>query len=63
MRDELLNVELFDTLLEAKVLIECWRVHVSSSQLAGLPPAGSGDDPDQHNLSSGSTKGQTNHES
>ena len=26
MRDELLNVEIFDTLLEAKVLIERWRV-------------------------------------
>ncbi len=25
MRDELLNVELFDTLLEAKILIERWR--------------------------------------
>ena len=25
MRDELLNGELFDTLLEAKVLIEDWR--------------------------------------
>ncbi len=24
-RDELLNGEIFDTLLEAKVVIECWR--------------------------------------
>jgi putative transposase len=33
LRDELLNVELFDTLLEAKVLIERWRVHYNTVRL------------------------------
>ena len=33
LRDELLNVELFDTLLEAKVLIERWRVHYKTLRL------------------------------
>jgi transposase InsO family protein len=30
LRDELLNTELFDTLLEARVLIERWRVHYNT---------------------------------
>ena len=30
LRDELLNVELFDTLLEARVLIERWRKHYNT---------------------------------
>jgi len=30
LRDELLNCELFDTLLEAKVLIERWRRHYNT---------------------------------
>ncbi len=38
LRDELLNMERFDTLLEARVLIESWRVHHNSVRLhsAGL---------------------------
>lgn len=43
LRDELLNGEIFDTLLEAKVLIERWRVHYntvrSHSALGYRPPA------------------------
>jgi transposase InsO family protein len=42
-RDELLNREIFDTLLEAKVLIERWRVHYNTvrlhSSLGYRPPA------------------------
>ncbi len=42
MRDEFLNGELFETLLEAKVLIERWRVHYNTvrphSALGGRPP-------------------------
>ncbi|HIA48864.1 MAG TPA: transposase, partial [Candidatus Hydrogenedentes bacterium] len=42
-RDELLNGEIFETLLEAKVLIERWRVHYNTvrphSTLGGRPPA------------------------
>ena len=42
-RDELLNTEIFDTLLEAKVLIERWRVHYNTvrmhSSLGYRPPA------------------------
>ena len=42
-RDELLNTELFDTLLEARVLIERWRVHYNTvrlpSSLGYRPPA------------------------
>ena len=42
LRYELLDVELFDTLLEAKVLIERWRVQYNPSpQFSGLPSAGS----------------------
>ena len=33
LRDELLNREIFDTLLEAKVLIERWRVHCNTERL------------------------------
>ena len=43
LRDELLNVEIFDTLLEANVLIECWRVEYNTvrphSSLRYRPPA------------------------
>jgi len=43
LRDELLNVELFDTLLEAKVLVERWRTHYNTvrphSSLGYRPPA------------------------
>ena len=43
LRDELLNCELFDTLLEAKVLIERWRRHYNTirphSSLDYQPPA------------------------
>ena len=43
LRDELLNTEVFNTLLEAKVLIEQWRVHDNTirphSSLGYRPPA------------------------
>jgi transposase InsO family protein len=43
LRDELLNREIFDTLLEAKVLIERWRRHYNTirphSALGYRPPA------------------------
>ena len=43
LRDELLNMEVFNTLLEAKVLIEQWRVHYNTvrphSSLNYRPPA------------------------
>jgi transposase InsO family protein len=43
MRDQLLNGELFYTLLEAKIIIERWRRHFNEvrphSSLGGLPPA------------------------
>ena len=43
LRDELLNREVFDTLLEAKVLIERWRIHDNTvrlhSSLGYRPPA------------------------
>ena len=43
LRDELLNAELFDTLLEAKVLVERWRTVYNTvrphSSLDYLPPA------------------------
>jgi len=43
LRDELLNAEIFDTLLEAKVLIERWRCHYNTvrphSSLGYRPPA------------------------
>jgi len=43
LRDELLNVELFDTLLEAQVLVERWRTHYNTvrphSSLGYKPPA------------------------
>jgi len=43
LRDELLNGEIFDTLLEAKVLIECWRREYNTirphSALGYTPPA------------------------
>jgi putative transposase len=43
LRDELLNVEVFDTLLEAQVLVERWRIHYNTvrphSSLGYRPPA------------------------
>lgn len=43
LRDELLNAEVFNTLTEAKVLIELWRVHYNTvrphSSLGYRPPA------------------------
>ncbi len=43
LRDELLNVEIFDTLWEAKVLVERWRREYNQrrphSALAYRPPA------------------------
>ena len=43
LRDELLNVDIFDTLYEAKVLIERWRKHYNQvrphSSLGYKPPA------------------------
>jgi transposase InsO family protein len=43
MRDELLNLEIFDTLLEAQVLTERWRVEYNTirphSSLGYRPPA------------------------
>ena len=42
LRDEFLNGEIFETLFEAKVLIERWRVHYNTvrphSALNGRPP-------------------------
>jgi putative transposase len=43
LRDELLNAEVFNTLAEARVLIEQWRVHYNTvrphSSLGYRPPA------------------------
>jgi len=43
MRDELLNAEIFDTMAEAKVLIEGWRAYYNTvrphSSLDYRPPA------------------------
>ena len=43
LRDELLNLEIFDTVLEAKVLVERWRRHYNAvrphSSLGYRPPA------------------------
>jgi putative transposase len=43
LRDELLNVEVFDSLLEAQVLVERWRIHYNTvrphSSLGYRPPA------------------------
>ena len=43
MRDELLNCEIFDTMREAKVLIERWRNYYNTvrphSELDYIPPA------------------------
>lgn len=43
LRDELLNGEIFDTILEAKVITENWRKHynqlVPQSSLGYRPPA------------------------
>ena len=43
LRDELLNMELFDTLLEAKILMERWKLHYNTvrlhSSLGYRPPA------------------------
>ena len=37
LRDERLNSEIFYTLKEAKVLIECWRVHYNTVRPHGPP--------------------------
>jgi transposase InsO family protein len=46
LRDELLNPEIFDTLLEAQVLVERWRRHYNAvrphSSLGYRPPAPEG---------------------
>ena len=42
LRDELLNVEIFDTLLAMKVLAERYRKHGAAAQRTGLPTAGAG---------------------
>ena len=45
LRDELLNMEVFNTLLEAKILIEQWRMHYqhrTPTLLLGLPAARAG---------------------
>lgn len=43
LRDELLNIQLFDSLLEAKVLLEDWRIDYNTnrphSALGWLSPA------------------------
>jgi len=43
LRDELLNGEIFETLMESKVLIEQWRIHYNRkrphSSLGYRPPA------------------------
>ena len=43
MRDELLNCEIFDTMTEAKVLIERWRAYYNTvrphSSLEYMPPS------------------------
>jgi transposase InsO family protein len=43
MRDQLLNGELFDTLKEAQIIIERWRIHYNTvrphSSLGSQPPA------------------------
>jgi putative transposase len=44
LRDELLNGEIFDTLLEAKVLIERWRVEYNTIRRVGVPASGTGSD-------------------
>ena len=50
LRDELLNLEIFDTLLEAKVLIERWRKEYNTfrphSSLGYRPPAPEAIQPD-----------------
>jgi putative transposase len=54
LRDELLNGEIFDTLLEAKVLIERWRVEYNTirphSALGYRPPAPEAIQPWKSNL-------------
>lgn len=40
LRDEVLNIELFDTLLEARVLIERWRVHYNTSDFTATLATG-----------------------
>ena len=48
LRDELLDREIFDTLLEAKVLIERWRVEYNTFRLhssLGIPSPGPGGAP------------------
>jgi transposase InsO family protein len=53
LRDELLNGEVFDTLMEARVIIERWRKDYNTlrphSSLGNLPPAPEAVLPAQHN--------------
>ena len=42
LRDELLNGEIFYTLKEAQVLIECWRRHYNTVRLHSSLALGSG---------------------
>jgi transposase InsO family protein len=53
LRDELLNGEIFDTVLEARVLLERWRKHYNQqrphSSLGYKPPAPEALLPDQRN--------------
>ena len=51
LRDELLNTELFDTLLEARVLIERWKVHYNTvrPQLSRLQTTRTRSSPDKEN--------------
>ena len=60
LRDELLNGELFDTLLEAKVLVERWRGHYNTvrphSSLGYQPPAPEAIQP-RTNLNTGTYRG------
>jgi hypothetical protein len=37
MRDELLNCEIFDTMQEAKVLIERWRAYYNTIRPCSFP--------------------------
>ena len=50
LRDELLNGEIFDTLLEAQVLIERWRIDYNTKRphsSTGVSATGPGDGPDR----------------
>jgi len=61
LRDELLNSEIYDTLREAKILIECWRRHHNKerphSSLGYQPPAPETRSPGPHSAPRGSGTG------